>query len=156
MNSEIAKPTMHIMGGPKTDNERLATQIASILEKRNGGMQAHWDGADHSTIAKDAAKIAVQAATSTKGYWQMASSEIAEHRGALDATNFAVKQVERKLASMQSDISSNRNTCILWGIGAGLVSAIAVSMMFGPSTPSAPAVNITNTAPHQVRLGAGG
>lgn len=145
MSNQVAKPTMHIMGGPKTENERLATQIASILEKRNGGTQAHWDGADNATIAKDAARLAVQAATSAKGHWQMAASEISEHRGALDATNFAVKSVERKLAGMQADIDSSRNNCLLWGIGAGLVSAVVMSMVFGPS--SSP---VTNTAP-QVR-----
>jgi len=154
MSQSAARPTMHVMGGPKTENERLATQIANILEKRNGGLQQQWDNSDHATIAKDAAKIAVQAASSTKGYWQMASSEISEHRGALDATNFAVKQVERKLSSMQSDIASNRNTCLLWGIGAGVISAIAVSLMFGPSF--IPAGNTTKTVPHQVQLGAGG
>lgn len=142
MSNQVAKPTMHIMGGPKTENERLATQIASILEKRNGGTQAHWDGADNATIAKDAARLAVQAATSAKGHWQMAASEISEHRGALDATNFAVKSVERKLAGMQADIDSSRNNCLLWGIGAGLVSAVVMSMVFGPS--SSP---VTNTAP---------
>ena len=145
MSNQLAKPTMHIMGGPKTENERLATQIASILEKRNGGTQAQWDGADNATIAKDAARLAVQAATSAKGHWQMAASEISEHRGALDATNFAVKSVERKLAGMQADIDSSRNNCLLWGIGAGLVSAVVMSMVFGPS--SSP---VTNTAP-QVR-----
>ena len=139
MSNQVAKPTMHVMGGPKTENERLATQIASILEKRNGGMQSSWDGVDNATIAKDAAKIAVQAASSTKGYWQMAASEISEHRGALDATNFAVKSVERKLAGMQADIDSSRNNCLLWGIGAGLVSAVVMSMVFGPSL--SPAVN---------------
>ena len=138
MNNQVAKPTMHVMGGPKTDNERLATQIASILEKRNGGMQSSWDGADNATIAKDAAKIAVQAASSTKGYWQMAASEISEHRGALDATNFAMKSLERKMGGIQSEIASVRNTCILCGLGASIVGAIFASMAFAPY--SGPAV----------------
>lgn len=145
MSNQVAKPTMHIMGGPKTENERLATQIASILEKRNGGTQAQWDGADNATIAKDAAKIAVQAATSTKGYWQMASSEIAEHRGALDATNFALKSAERKLTGITAEIASIRNTAMIFGAGASIVGALFASMVFSPY--AGPAVN---TAP-QVR-----
>lgn len=158
MNKPAAKPTMqsvgHVMGAPKSNNEILADQIAAILAKRNGGnTQQSWESEDSATIAKDAAKIAVQAAESTKGYWQMAASEISEHRGALDATNFALKHLERKVTGLQSDIASSRNNCLLWGIGAGCVSAIAMSLVFGPSTPAvnnAPASPAVQSAP-QVR-----
>lgn len=140
MNKPAAKPTMHVMGrvmgAPRSNNEILADQIAAILAKRNGGTQQYWEAEDSAAIAKDAAKIAVQAANSAKGHWQMAASEISEHRGALDATNFALKHLERKVTGLQSDIASSRNNCLLWGIGAGCVSAIAVSIVFGPSTPA--------------------
>ena len=131
MSETAAKPTKHVIGG----NEKLATQIAAILEKRNGGKtQSQWDIDDAVTIAKDAAKIAVQAATSAKGHYQMAASDISEHRGALDATNFAMKHLERKITGMQAEIASSRNNCLLWGVGAGCVSAIVMSMIFGPSS----------------------
>ena len=131
MSETAAKPTKHVIGG----NEKLATQIAAILEKRNGGKtQSQWDIDDAVTIAKDAAKIAVQAATSAKGHYQMAASDISEHRGALDATNFAMKHLERKVTGMQAEIASSRNNCLLWGIGAGCVSAVMMSMIFGPSS----------------------
>lgn len=143
MSDTAAKPTMHVIGG----NERLATQIAAILEKRNGG-KTQWEIEDATTIAKDAAKIAVQAATSAKGYYQMAASDISEHRGALDATNFAMKHLERKVTGMQADIASSRNNCLLWGIGAGCVSAVMMSMIFAPS--SIPTVKAPQVVP-QVR-----
>ena len=129
MSETASKPTIHVIGG----NERLATQIAAILEKRNGGKN-QWEIEDAATIAKDAAKIAVRAATSAKGHYQMAASDISEHRGALDATNFAMKHLERKVTGMQAEIASSRNNCLLWGIGAGCVSAIVMSMIFGPSS----------------------
>ena len=145
MSQSAAKPTMHVMGGPKTENERLATQIASILEKRNGGLQKQWDMADNAAIAKDAAKIAVQAATSSKSDRNMISSEISEHRGALDATNFAVKSLERKITGIQADAASLRNTCLMFGLGASIVGAFYGSMAFAPySGPTA-------TTPPQVR-----
>ena len=129
MSETASKPTIHVIGA----NERLATQIAAILEKRNGGKN-QWEIEDAATIAKDAAKIAVRAATSAKGHYQMAASDISEHRGALDATNFAMKHLERKVTGMQAEIASSRNNCLLWGIGAGCVSAIVMSMIFGPSS----------------------
>ena len=133
MTETAAKPTMHVIGG----NERLATQIAAILEKRNGGnTQKQWDIEDAAKNAKDAASIAVRAATSAKGHYQMVASEIGEHRGSLDATNFAVKSIERKITGMQADIASSRNNCLLWGIGAGCVSAVVMSMAFAPSIPT--------------------
>ena len=144
MSQSAAQPTMHVMGGQKTENERLATQIASILEKRNGGLQKQWDMADNVTIAKDAARIAVQAATSSKSDRNMISSEVAEHRGALDATNFAVKSLERKIAGMQADAASLRNTCLMFGLGASIVGAFFGSMAFapysGPTATTAPQV----------------
>ena len=145
MNQSAAKPTMHVMGGPKTENERLATQIAAILAKRSGfGLQDQWDMADNATIAKDAAKIAVQAATSSKSDRKMISSEVAEHRGALDATNFAVKSLERKITGMQADAASIRNTCLLFGLVASIVGAFFGSMAFapysGPTVTTAPQV----------------
>ena len=128
--SAAAQPTLHVIGA----NERMATQVAAILEKRNGGKpQNQWDVDDAVAISKDAAKIAVQAATSAKGHYQMAASDISEHRGALDATNFAMKHLERKVTGMQAEIASSRNNCLLWGIGAGCVSAVMMSMIFGPS-----------------------
>ena len=144
MSQSAAQPTMHVMGGPKTENERLATQIASILEKRNGGLQKQWDMADNATIAKDAAKIAVQAATSSKSDRNMISSEISEHRGALDVTNFAVKSLERKITGMQAEAASLRNTCLMFGLGASIVGAFFGSMAFapysGPTATTAPQV----------------
>ena len=131
MSETAAKPTKHVIGG----NEKLATQIAAILEKRNGiKTQNRWDIDDAVANATAAAKIAVQAATSAKGHYQMAASDISEHRGALDATNFAMKHLERKVTGMQAEIASSRNNCLLWGIGAGCVSAIVMSMIFGPSS----------------------
>ena len=127
--SAAAQPTMHVIGA----NERMATQVAAILEKRNGGKN-QWEIEDAATIAKDAAKIAVRAATSAKGHYQMVASEIGEHRGSLDATNFAVKSIERKITGMQAEIASSRNNCLLWGIGGSFVSAIVMSMIFGPSS----------------------
>ena len=144
MSQSAAQPTMHVMGGPKTENERLATQIASILEKRNGGLQNQWDMADNAAIAKDAAKIAVQAATSSKSDRNMISSEISEHRGALDATSFAVKSLERKIAEMQAHLTSSRNTCLMFGLVASIVGAFFGSMAFapysGPTVTTAPQV----------------
>lgn len=144
MSQSAAQPTMHVMGGPKTENERLATQIASILEKRNGGVQRQWDMADDAMIAKDAAKIAVQAAISSKSDRNMISSEISEHRGALDATNFAVKSLERKITGMQAEAASLRNTCLMFGLGASIVGAFFGSMAFapysGPAATTAPQV----------------
>ena len=144
MSQSAAKPTMHVMGGPKTDNERFATQIASILEKRNGGLQKQWDMADNAAIAKDAARIAVQAATSSKSDRNMISSEISEHRGALDATNFAVKSLERKVAGLHAEITSSRNTCLMFGLVASIVGAFFGSMAFapysGPTVTTAPQV----------------
>ena len=145
MSQSAAQPTMHVMGGPKTDNERLATQIASILEKRGGfGLQQQWDMADHATIAKDAAKIAVQAATSSKSDRKMISSEVSEQRGSLDATNFAVKSLERKITGMQEHQASLRNTCLMFGLGASIVGAFFGSMAFapysGPTATTAPQI----------------
>lgn len=145
MSETASKPTIHVIGA----NERLATQIATILEKRNGGKtQNQWDIDDAVANATAAAKIAVQAATSAKGHYQMAASEISEHRGALDATNFAMKHLERKVTGMQAEIASSRNNCLLWGIGAGCVSAIVMSMIFGPS--NIPTVKAPQVSP-QVR-----
>lgn len=149
MSETAAKPTMHVIGA----NENLATQIAVILEKRNGGKaQNQWEIEDAAKIAKDAAKIAVQAATSAKGYYQMAASEISEHRGALDVANFAIKSLERKVTGLQADVASSRNNCFLWGISAGCVSAIVMSMVFGPSSiPTS--VKIAPQPHYQVRSG---
>ena len=144
MSQSAAQPTMHVMGGPKTENERLATQIASILEKRNGGLQRQWDMADNAAIAKDAAKIAVQAATSSKSDRNMISGEISEHRGALDATNFALKRLEREITGIQAQAASLRNTCLMCGLVASIVGAFFGSMAFapysGPTVTTAPQV----------------
>lgn len=147
-----AKPAMHVMGVPRTSNDILADQIAGILAKRNAANPQsnphQWNTEDAARIAKDAATIAVKAAESTKGYWQMAASEISEHRGSLDATNFAVKAVERRLTGMQAEIQSSRNNCLIWGIAAGCVSAIAMSMMFAPTSAPVQSQPIT-----QIRSG---
>mgnify|MGYP000553589014 CR=1 FL=1 len=89
-------------------------------------------------------KIAVQAAISSKSDRNMISSEVAEHRGALDATNFAVKSLERKITGMQADAASLRNTCLMFGLGASIVGAFFGSMAFapysGPTATTAPQV----------------
>ena len=144
MSETASKPTIHVIGA----NERLATQIATILERRNGGKN-QWDIEDAVANATAAAKLAVQGATSTRSDRVMISSEINEFRGSQDSTNFAMKHLERKVTGLQADVASSRNNCLLWGIGGSCVSAIVMSMIFGPSSIPA-SVKAPQSAP-QVR-----
>lgn len=143
MNQPAAKPTMHSMGRsnantqPRDNNEVIADQIAAILAKR----AANEVAANPDTwTAIDAAKIAVQAAQSSKGYWTSVNSAIGDFQTAIDMMGMEIKTLRRKLASAEDQIASSKNTAIVCGIVAAAVSGFAVSLVFAPgnNSPIAP------------------
>lgn len=142
-----AKPTMHTMGAntPKrSENDIIADQVAAILAKRNGSNAETWEAQDAATTAKDAAKIAVQAATATKSDRKLICSELSEQKSTIDTIIFAQTHLERRFVGMDARMDTMKNNIILWGLATGFFGALMGILIFMPKTPTASPVPAQN------------